>query len=463
MPGSNIDAGTALVGQSTSAALTVSETGNAQLDVMSHAVSGANAGDFAVTPASFSIVDGGPSQNLTITCAPAAAGTRTATLTVYHNAPSSVATRGTLGGSASYNLTCVGTTAPGYGSAPAPGSTIDVGSAIIGQSGSTALVISETGNATLDITGHAVSGANAGDFAVTPASFSIVDGGPSQDLTITCTPAAVGTRTATLTVNHSAFSPAATRGMLGGSASYTLTCVGTTVATPGYGSNPAPGSTINLGSVNVGQTGSTALAISEIGSATLNVTSHSLSGANAGDFSVTPATLVIANGGPSQNLTITCMPAAVGTRTATLTVNHNATGSPATYTLTCVGITVATAGYDSTPAPGSTVSVGSSVIGASVSTTLVIREIGSAALQISSHSLSGPNASDFSVTPATLTIPDGGGAQSLVIRCTPSAVGGRSATLMINHNASSNPATYALACSGTAVSFHVYSPMMMNP
>ena len=464
-PGSTINAGNALVGQSTSTVLTVSETGNAQLDVTGHALSGTNAADFAVAPASFSIADGGPSQNLTITCAPAAAGTRTATLTVYHNASSPVITRGIIiGGSASYSLTCVGTTAPGYGSNPAPGSTIDVGSAIIGQSGSVALTVSETGNETLTVTGNAVSGANAADFTATPASFSIADGGASKDLTITCTPSAAGTRTATLIVYHNApASPAATRGTIGSSASYNLTCIGTTVATPGYGSNPAPGSMITVGSAIIGQTSSTALAISEIGSATLNVTSHAISGANAADFAVTPASFSILNGGASKDLTITCAPSVAGTRTATLTVNHNASGSPATYTLTCVGTTVATAGYDSTPAPGSTVSMANAVVGGSASTTLVIREIGNATLQISGHSLSGTNAGDFSVTPATLTIPDGGSAQSLVIRCTPSTVGMRTATLTINHNASSNPATYTLACSATAMQRHAYVPMAMNP
>jgi len=106
--------------------------------------------------------------------------------------------------------------------------------------------------------------------------------------------------------------------------------------TPGYGSAPLPGATINVGTAAVGSPVSTALAVSETGTATLNVTSHALTGTNPGDFSVTPATLSIADGVAAQNLTIQCVPGDAGLRTATLTVNHNA-GASATYTLNCTG------------------------------------------------------------------------------------------------------------------------------
>jgi uncharacterized repeat protein (TIGR01451 family)/CSLREA domain-containing protein len=106
---------------------------------------------------------------------------------------------------------------------------------------------------------------------------------------------------------------------------------------PGYGSAPAPGSSLSVGTATVGSPVSTALEVSETGDADLDVTSHSLSGANPDDFNVTPATLTIADGGAAQNLTIECTPSGTGDRTATLTVNHNAAGSLATYTLNCTG------------------------------------------------------------------------------------------------------------------------------
>lgn len=106
---------------------------------------------------------------------------------------------------------------------------------------------------------------------------------------------------------------------------------------PGYASAPVAGSTINVGKVNVGSPITTTLMISETGNAALNVTGHTLSGANAADFNVSPATLSIADGGAARPLNIRCTPSAYGLRIATLTINHNAVGSPATYTLSCAG------------------------------------------------------------------------------------------------------------------------------
>ncbi|HNT74232.1 MAG TPA: choice-of-anchor D domain-containing protein [Anaerolineae bacterium] len=110
---------------------------------------------------------------------------------------------------------------------------------------------------------------------------------------------------------------------------------------PGYGSTPAPGSALDLGTTNMGRTISATLSIFETGDMTLVVT-PTVSGANAGDFSVTPSTLTIEDGGAAQTLTIACTPTLDGTRVATLTVAHNAPGGPALYSLHCTGGTAYT-------------------------------------------------------------------------------------------------------------------------
>ena len=105
---------------------------------------------------------------------------------------------------------------------------------------------------------------------------------------------------------------------------------------PGYGSTPAPGSSINIGVTDVGNTISTTLAIFETGDMPLIVT-PTLGGADAGDFNVMPLTLNIPDGGAAQMLTLTCTPSIIGTRAATLTVTHNTLSSPALYPLRCTG------------------------------------------------------------------------------------------------------------------------------
>ena len=120
--------------------------------------------------------------------------------------------------------------------------------------------------------------------------------------------------------------------------------VAVTAGTPGYASLPPTGGTIqfglDMGGVEVGSTVTSTLTISETGNAMLNITSLVLSGPNAADFSVSPTSFSIVDGGAAQTVNVTCTPAGYGLRTATLTVNHNAAGSPATYTLNCTGLII---------------------------------------------------------------------------------------------------------------------------
>ncbi len=110
----------------------------------------------------------------------------------------------------------------------------------------------------------------------------------------------------------------------------------TVVGQPGYGSTPAPGSTIDLGTTEVGSTISATLTIRETGDMTLTVT-PTLSGPDMGDFAVPTATLTLLDGDPAQALVISCAPTLTTTRAATLTITHNAEGSPAVYALRCAG------------------------------------------------------------------------------------------------------------------------------
>ena len=87
------------VGTTSSAqAVTLSNTGSAALTISSIAVTGANSGDFLETNTCGSTVAGGGSCGISVTFKPAAAGTRTGTLTISDNAtggPQTVSLTGT--------------------------------------------------------------------------------------------------------------------------------------------------------------------------------------------------------------------------------------------------------------------------------------------------------------------------------------------------------------------------------
>ncbi|RRR70981.1 MAG: choice-of-anchor D domain-containing protein, partial [Candidatus Viridilinea halotolerans] len=124
-----------------------------------------------------------------------------------------------------------------------------------------------------------------------------------------------------------------------GAASATFSVV---AALPGYVSIPTPDSTISLGSIQVGDSLTSTLTISNTGSGMLTISNSQISGAGAAAFSlVSPPVfpLSIASGGPSEMLQIVCNPTAAGVLTATLTLNTNdTTQSSVSYPLTCTGL-----------------------------------------------------------------------------------------------------------------------------
>lgn len=229
-----------------------------------------------------------------------------------------------------------------------------------------------------------------------------------------------------------------------------LTLSNTTNAVAGFSSTPAPGSAISFGLATVGTSVNRGISVSESGSGTLQVSNIALSGPNAADFNVTPTSFNIVDGGAAVNVTVTCTPSAAAVRTATLTITHNAAGSPATYSLTCEGTLTALPAYSSTPAPNGTLDVGAAPIGVATSAPLNVTNAGAAPLTVSSVAISGAAAGEFSVTPGTLTIA-AGATQPLAVSCTPASTGTRSATLTVEHNASGSPAVYTLTCSSNGM------------
>jgi hypothetical protein len=419
-PGSPLTINTT-AGTPASATVVISENGTADLTINSYAVSGATAQlSVAGTAAPFTIVDNsGATQTLTVTCNSAATGTFNGTLTVTHNAPGSPAT---------YPIVC-NVTQPGYTSNPAPGSPITINT-IIGTPAIATVVISENGTADLTISGYNQSGGPQLTVAGAATPFTIVDNsGATQTLTITCNSAVANTFNGTLTVNHNAPDSPAT---------YPVTCNVTAARTPGYASNPVPGSTLTI-NTTVGTPASKTVVISENGTADLTINSYVVTGATA-QLNVTgtaaPFTIVD-NSGTTQTLAVTCNSAAPGTFNGTLTVTHNAPGSPATYPIVCNVTAVTAPGYGSNPAPGSTINLGAAHVGKPVTGLLVVFETGNATLTVNSYTLSGANPGDFAIlAPAfPFSIVDGGPSVNVTIQCKPSKADVRTAHLVFDTNA----------------------------
>ena len=189
----------------------------------------------------------------------------------------------------------------------------------------------------------------------------------------------------------------------------------------------------------------------------------SVSGVNAGDFTITsPASSPITAGG-NTTFEITFDPSADGLREATITINNNDTAPENVYTfdiegtgftpapemnMTGLGITIADG--DAIPDVSDDTVFGSTSPGSPISKTYTIQNTGSATLTVGAISFAGANPGDFSVNtvPAATVAP--AGSTTVIIDFDPTANGTRSAIISIaNNDANENP--YDFTVQGTGV------------
>jgi len=222
----------------------------------------------------------------------------------------------------------------------------------------------------------------------------------------------------------------------------------------GYSSVPAPNSSLDFGNNELGNPSSTnSLIILEVGEDTLEVSDSQISGDHASDFQIISgvAPFSIVDNGSEQTLLVQCTPSEVGLRTAILTLTTNDPNySSVTYSLSCTGEKGEPA-YDSVPTPGSRFRLKvNDELGNPTSSLLTVFEVGADTLEILSSTLSGDNASDFSLSGgAPFSIQDNGSPHNLFIQCLPvSEVSGElTATLTLTTNDPERPTvTYSLIC-----------------
>ena len=221
----------------------------------------------------------------------------------------------------------------------------------------------------------------------------------------------------------------------------------------------------DFGSVNItAATLTRTFTIQNTGVGVLTISNPTISGVNAADFSITtnPATLSIAVGA-STTFVVTFDPSAVGTRDATITIISN-DDDESTYDFAIQGTGVSQEinlqGNATNIVDGSlTISLtnftdfGSMDVTTGTRTrTYTIQNTGALPLTITNPTISGINASDFTVTtnPAFLSIP-AGSSVTFVVTFNPSAIGGRDATINItNNDLDENPYNFAIQGTGTS-------------
>jgi sugar lactone lactonase YvrE len=207
------------------------------------------------------------------------------------------------------------------------------GSQVVGTtSAAQTLTVSNTGGTTVTFTNIVTTGDFSGATLAQCPSIA-VEGTPCT-FQVSFKPTQAGTRTGTIVFTDNA---------TGSPQTVTLTGTGTGGAAT---VTVAPGS-LTFGSQALSTTSAPlSVTVTNTGTAAVNFTGFTITGADAGDFSVPlptsgagcSATGTLA-GGASCTINVLFTPQAAGARTATLLIADNATGSPQTVALSGTGVT----------------------------------------------------------------------------------------------------------------------------
>jgi hypothetical protein len=246
-------------------AATLSNTGNAVMNISSVALGGTNAGDFTIANGCGTTLAAGASCSVNVSFAPTASGARSAALNFADDAGAQSVS---LAGNATSASATVNPTSLTYASLP-------VGT----QSASQTVTVTSNGTANLAVGSVTIGGANAGDFSLPSNGCAAValPSGSSCQFTVAFKPAAAGARSAVITIADNA-------------GNHTVALSGTATATPVTSVSVSPTS-INFGN-QARRTNSAVrtVTVTNTGNTNESMGADTLGGKGARDFTITSNT-----------------------------------------------------------------------------------------------------------------------------------------------------------------------------
>ena len=302
--------------------------------------------------------------------------------------------------------------APRINAAP---NAVAFGQVAMGTASSTTVRLSNQGDATLNISGLTLSGANAADFALDAGAGAMsLAPGAETIINVGFAPSGHGARTATLEVASDAFGAATLSVALSG------TGVGSRVAV-----TPAA---MDFGDVNLGSgVASQSIQILNAGETNLVVSAITFSGVDASDFIVITSLPITVTPNSSAQVELAFQPSAIGARSARATViSNDVQSSNVSLVLTGNGTSRTLA-----LAPAA-VAFGNVRAGRTASQDVTLTNSGSVALTVSNLSFSGDDAALFTRGLVALPLSLAPGAsQTVSVTFSPTRLGNATAALTV--------------------------------
>jgi len=399
--------------------------GNTTSTIASVVLSGTNPGDFSLSGSGCVATTQVPALSyctIRLTFTPAAAGARTASLTVKDSDPGSPRTIAISG-------TGVSSSVPEVGFLPASltFTTQDEGTT------SAAKNINLTNNGLGNLTGLTIGigGADPSDFKQTNNCPATLAAGFSCNIAVTFAPTAVGTRTATVTAKDNAAGSPQSAALSGTGAAGALPVVTLTPPSLAF-----PNVVLNT---NLKKT----VTVQNTGAAALTFTSITIAGAQTTDFSLSPANTCTGSIAVSGTcvISVSFTPTTFEDQQATVTLVDNAGNTPQTIPITGNGAEPAVFLSPTTLAFGS-VAHGTT----SAAQTITVENYGNATLTITSVVAS----SSYTVSANTCgTSLAAGSTCTVSVEFKPTAAGSFPGTLSITDNAGDSPQIVELSGTGT--------------
>jgi cytochrome c553 len=303
------------------------------------------------------------------------------------------------------------------------------------QSAASTLTLSNTGTSALTVSAVSLAGANPADFLVTPTAGcgagQSLAAASSCSYSVIFNPQAVGARSVTLNISHNA---------AGGLLSATFSGQGTAQPMP---SISLDANQFSFGSIVNGTAAATkVLTVSNSGNALLNLSSLTLAGTDAAQFTKAGTCTAGSNiaAGGTCTVILGFAPNAIRTFSASLVISGNATNGNPTVTLSGAGIAVPTPIASIAP---SAVAIGDVTVGvASGFQSVTLSNSGTAAMILGAWTVSDPA---FRLASNTCTTSLAAGANcSVAVQVSSTSVGSKSGNLAITSNAPGSPHTVAL-------------------
>ena len=221
---------------------------------------------------------------------------------------------------------------------------------------------------------------------------------------------------------------------------------------------PANDTSISLGNVSLGSSGTAGITFTNVGNAPLTLSTFVISGTNSADFSLAAGTVCtqgqVLAAQASCSVTIQFTPASAGSFNADLTVSYDTPSSPVVFPLSGTGI----------GSPLATLSTGSLTFGnqnigtASAAQTVTVTNAGTAALAISNISVpqgyQQTNNCPQSLAPTVSC--------SVFVVFDPTAAGADAGTLIVTANDSGSPHAVQLTGTGVGVPASAIAPLTLT-